>query len=118
VAVTPGGTRAYVTNLLSSTVSVIDAATNTVQATLGVGSVPVEVAIADVPEHPRQRRRALGHPSRTSTIHHSHTGNTAPGPYRPGAFPFPTAHARPCGYARPYRHSGHILQWTVFSRVV
>ncbi|GLV51323.1 hypothetical protein TBS_18930 [Thermobispora bispora] len=49
MAVTPGGTRAYVTNLLSSTVSVIDAATNTVKATLDVGSVPVEVAIADVP---------------------------------------------------------------------
>ena len=40
VAVTPDGTKIYVTNQLSHTVSIIDAATNTVTATVDVGSYP------------------------------------------------------------------------------
>ncbi|MGW0615415.1 hypothetical protein [Streptomyces sp. NPDC002788] len=40
------GTRAYVTNLDSDTVSVIDTTTNTVTATIPVDSGPVGVAIA------------------------------------------------------------------------
>ena len=41
VAVTPDGTHAYVTNEFSNNVSVIDTATNTVEAaTLAVGSIP------------------------------------------------------------------------------
>jgi len=47
VAVTLGGTRAYAVNL--TTVSVINTATNTVEATLGVGNNAIEVAIANVP---------------------------------------------------------------------
>ena len=48
VAVTPDGTRAYVTNTFSDTVSVIDTATNTVTATIAVGDTPRGVAVADV----------------------------------------------------------------------
>ena len=40
-----GQTRAYVTNALSNTVSVIDTATNTVIATVPVGFTPEGVAI-------------------------------------------------------------------------
>jgi len=49
VAVSLGGTRAYVANSGDGTVSVIDTATNTVEATLTVGATPTEVAIANVP---------------------------------------------------------------------
>ncbi len=46
VAITPDGTRAYVTNEeFSNTVSVIDTATNTVVATIPVGGTPVGAAI-------------------------------------------------------------------------
>ena len=45
VAITPDGTRAYVTNQNSNTVSVIDTATNTVVATIPVGLRPAGVAI-------------------------------------------------------------------------
>jgi YVTN family beta-propeller protein len=45
VAITPDGTRAYVANEFSYTVSVIDTATNTVVATIPVGLVPIGVAI-------------------------------------------------------------------------
>jgi YVTN family beta-propeller protein len=45
VAITPDGTRAYVTNESSNTVSVIDTNTNTVVATVKVGSFPRQVAI-------------------------------------------------------------------------
>ncbi|MFC7650584.1 YncE family protein [Streptosporangium lutulentum] len=47
VAVTPDGTRAYVTNFdgTSNSVSVIDTATTTVIATIGVGGNPYGVAI-------------------------------------------------------------------------
>ena len=45
VAVTPDGTRAYVTNFNSNTVSVINTATNTVTATIAVGANPDGVAI-------------------------------------------------------------------------
>ena len=38
VAITPDGTRAYVTNQISNTVSVIDTTTNTVVVTVPVGS--------------------------------------------------------------------------------
>ncbi|WP_405692562.1 IPT/TIG domain-containing protein [Streptomyces sp. NBC_00057] len=46
VALTPGGTRAYVANRSSNTVSVIDTATNTVTATIPTGAGPTLVAIA------------------------------------------------------------------------
>jgi YVTN family beta-propeller protein len=42
---TQAQTRAYVTNVNSNSVSVIDTASNTVVATVGVGSNPVGVAI-------------------------------------------------------------------------
>ena len=45
MAVTPDGTRAYVTNSGGDTVSVIDTATNTVTATIPVGDSPVGVAV-------------------------------------------------------------------------
>ncbi|MGB4781741.1 YncE family protein, partial [Candidatus Methylomirabilis sp.] len=45
VAITPNGTRAYVTNQGSNNVSVIDTATNAVTATITVGSSPAGVAI-------------------------------------------------------------------------
>jgi YVTN family beta-propeller protein len=50
VAITPDGTRAYVTNAYSNSVSVIDtnpsdASYNTVVATVGVGDFPGAVAI-------------------------------------------------------------------------
>ena len=41
VAVTPDGTKVYVANTDSNTVSVIDTATNTVTATVNVGNSPV-----------------------------------------------------------------------------
>ncbi len=43
VAITPDGTRAYVTNAFSNTVSVIDTATNTVVATIPVGALGVAI---------------------------------------------------------------------------
>ena len=51
VTVTPDGKHAYVTNIGSNTVSVIDTATNTVEAaTIGVGNSPFGVGIIpDVP---------------------------------------------------------------------
>ncbi len=45
VAVNPAGTRAYVTNNFSNTVSVIDLATNRVTATIAVGVTPFGVAV-------------------------------------------------------------------------
>jgi len=45
VAVTPGGTRVLVANRSDNTVSVINTATNTVIATIPVGSLPSEVAV-------------------------------------------------------------------------
>jgi YVTN family beta-propeller protein len=45
VAITPNGTRAYVTNESSNTVLVIDTATNSVVATIPVGLAPFGVAI-------------------------------------------------------------------------
>ncbi|MFO7400720.1 MAG: hypothetical protein C0P63_015225, partial [Actinomycetales bacterium] len=41
----PGGTRAYVTDFGAGTVSVIDTATNTVIATVPVGTQPFGVAV-------------------------------------------------------------------------
>jgi len=46
VAVNPGGTLAYVANLGSSNVSVIDTASNTVIATVPVGNEPYGIAVA------------------------------------------------------------------------
>ena len=45
IAVTPDGTRVYVTNLESGNVSVIDTATNTIIASVPVGEVPRGVAV-------------------------------------------------------------------------
>jgi YVTN family beta-propeller protein len=45
VAITPDGTRAYVTNSSSASVSVINTATNTVIASIPVGVFPVGGAI-------------------------------------------------------------------------
>ena len=45
VAITPNGAFAYVTTVGSNTVSVIATATNTVVATIGVGSTPLGAAI-------------------------------------------------------------------------
>ncbi len=50
VAITPGGTRGYVTNESGATVSVIDTATNTVIATIPVGLTPVGIAITPAPQ--------------------------------------------------------------------
>jgi YVTN family beta-propeller protein len=49
VAVAPDGKHAYVTNLTSNTVSVIDTASNTVAATVPVGSNPIGVDIVPLP---------------------------------------------------------------------
>ena len=57
VAITPDGTRAYVTNEDSNTVSVIDIATNTVVATIPVGVAPSGIAITRVPQAPTRRGR-------------------------------------------------------------
>jgi len=46
VAVNPTGSRLYVANTLSNTVSVIDTATNGVVATIPVGDAPIGVAVA------------------------------------------------------------------------
>jgi len=45
VAITPDGTRAYVTNDSSNTVSVVDISNNSVFATIPVGGSPIGVAI-------------------------------------------------------------------------
>jgi YVTN family beta-propeller protein len=42
VAITPGGTRAYVTNSASNDVSVIDTRTNTVVAIIPVDAQPLD----------------------------------------------------------------------------
>jgi YVTN family beta-propeller protein len=49
IAVTPDGKHAYVANYLSNNVSVIDTATNTVVATVGVGIFPIGVGIRPPP---------------------------------------------------------------------
>ncbi len=46
VAISPDGTRVYVTNYGSNTVSVINTATNTVISTIAVGSFPMGVAVS------------------------------------------------------------------------
>jgi YVTN family beta-propeller protein len=48
VAVTPDGTRAYVTNTIDGTVSVISTASNKVVATIPVGNFPLAVSFATV----------------------------------------------------------------------
>ena len=45
-------TRAYVTNIISNTVSVIDTATNTVVATIPIGGEPLGIAITPAPQAP------------------------------------------------------------------
>jgi YVTN family beta-propeller protein len=45
VAVTPDGSKVYVANEDDNTVSVIDAATNTVVGTIPVGTIPQGVAV-------------------------------------------------------------------------
>ena len=56
VAVSPDGTRAYVTNESSDTVSVLNTATNRVTATIGVGKGPYGVAVGP-DERPRIRHQ-------------------------------------------------------------
>jgi len=46
VSISPNGARAYVTNAGAKSVSVIDTATNTVVATVGVEFIPVHVSIS------------------------------------------------------------------------
>ena len=46
IAVTPDGTKVYVTNWGSTNVSVINTATNTVTATVDVGTTPIGVAVS------------------------------------------------------------------------
>jgi YVTN family beta-propeller protein len=55
VAITPDGTRAYVANRFSNTVSVIDTATNTVLSTIPVGPLPLWVAITPAPQAPKSK---------------------------------------------------------------
>jgi YVTN family beta-propeller protein len=55
IAITPDGTRAYVTNEVSNTVSVIDTASNTVGETIPVGVHPVAVAITPAPQVPKRK---------------------------------------------------------------
>jgi YVTN family beta-propeller protein len=61
VAITPDGTRAYVTNegsnTVSGTVSVIDTATNTVVATIPVGPGPFGIAITPAPQAPTSKEQ-------------------------------------------------------------
>jgi YVTN family beta-propeller protein len=45
VAVTPDGSKVYVANEVSASVSVIDTATNTVVGTIPVGNFPIGVAV-------------------------------------------------------------------------
>jgi YVTN family beta-propeller protein len=45
VSISPDGTRAYVTNAGSNSVSIIDISTNAVSATVPVGFLPVNGAI-------------------------------------------------------------------------
>jgi YVTN family beta-propeller protein len=58
IAITPDGTRAYVTNLgfneFSNTVSVIDTSANSVAATLTVGESPFGIAIGSITSRPQQ----------------------------------------------------------------
>src|SRR5204862_4011269 len=54
IAITPDGTRAYVTDDGSDTVSVIDTTTNTVIGTIPVGVGPVAVAITPMPKSPME----------------------------------------------------------------
>jgi len=57
VAITPDGTRAYVTNAQTdfNTVSVIATATNTVVASIPVGAGPSGVAITPAPQAPTSK---------------------------------------------------------------
>jgi len=59
VAVTPDGSKAYVTNKgVSSNVSVIDTATDTVTATIPIGGGPGAVAVTPDGKRPISRTRA------------------------------------------------------------
>jgi YVTN family beta-propeller protein len=56
VAITPDGTRAYVTNSADNSVSVIDTASNTVTATVAVGTNPTGVAITPGTDPPNKNQ--------------------------------------------------------------
>ena len=45
VAISPDGTKVYVTNIDSGTVSVVDTVTNTVKDTINVGKAPYGVSV-------------------------------------------------------------------------
>jgi YVTN family beta-propeller protein len=55
VAITPDGTRVYVTNAADTAVSVIDTGTNTMVATIPVGPFPEAVAITPAPKVPKTK---------------------------------------------------------------
>jgi YVTN family beta-propeller protein len=59
VAITPDGTRAYVTNGEYSTVSVIDIATGTVVATVAVGVFPLGIAITPALKAPTSKEQCM-----------------------------------------------------------
>ena len=61
VAITPDGSRAYVTNDDSDSVSVIDTTTSTVVATIPVGVGPVAVAITPMSPTPTDREQCKDH---------------------------------------------------------
>ena len=56
IAITPDGTRAYVTDIISRTVSVIDTATNTVVATSPIEE-PFGIAITPAPQAPTSKEQ-------------------------------------------------------------
>ena len=71
VAVNPAGTRVYVTNAGSGTVSVIDTATNTVIATIPVDSTPSAIAIATAAAPPPSADVALTKSAASMTVQHN-----------------------------------------------
>jgi len=72
IALTPDGSRAYVTNQLSNSVSVMDIQTKSVIATIAVGSGPQGIAIAD--------NSCPGQPTPSPTPTHTPTPTTAATP--------------------------------------
>ncbi|MEV0947553.1 beta-propeller fold lactonase family protein [Rhodococcus sp. NPDC049939] len=59
-AISPDGSRAYIANWGSDSVSVIDTATNTVTETVPVGETPLEVAITPDGDHAYITNEVIG----------------------------------------------------------